>query len=88
MSGLMAEAGPEATLPLKRGSDGSLAVTMNGSDGTSAGSTVVNSTVNQSGEEKSSTGNDESGKLPANMIKGVVLNVITNEQRPGGVLYK
>ena len=88
-SGLMGEAGPEAILPLKRGSDGKLGVTMNGSDGTGAGSTVVNITVNQSGgEEKSSTGNNEDGKTLANMIKGVVLNVISNEQRPGGVLYK
>ena len=84
----MGEAGPEAILPLKRGSDGKLGVTMNGSDGTGAGSTVVNITVNQSGEEKSSTGNDENGKVLANMIKGAVMNVLLTEQRPGGVLYK
>jgi len=88
-SGLMGEAGPEAILPLKRGSDGKLGVSMNGSDGTGAGSTVVNITVNQGGnEEKSSTGTNDEGKKLANMIKASVLDILITQQRPGGVLYK
>ena len=88
-SGLMGEAGPEAILPLKRGSDGKLGVSMNGGDGTGAGSTVVNITVNQGGnEENSSTGTNNDGKKLANMIKASVLDILVTQRRPGGMLYE
>lgn len=82
----MGEAGPEAILPLKRGSDGKLGVTMNA--GGSAGDTVVNITVNESGESKDSSGTNNNGKALADKLKGVVMQVIATEQRPGGLLYK
>ena len=86
-SGLMGEAGPEAIMPLKRGSDGKLGVTMNGGGG--AGDTVVNITVNEGGKEDSnSTGTNNDAKALANMIKTVVLSVLITQQRPGGVLYR
>lgn len=85
-SGLMGEAGPEAILPLKRGSDGKLGVTMNNAG--SAGDTVVNITVNQSSESKDSNGPNNEAKQFANMIKSAVLQVIVTEKRPGGILWQ
>lgn len=85
-SGVMGEAGPEAILPLKRGSDGRLGVTVSGQGG--GDNTVVNITVNQSGgEDQNSSGNAQDARALANRIKGVVLEVIGNEKRPGGLLY-
>jgi len=84
-SGLMGEAGPEAIMPLKRGPDGRLGVTMNGGG---AGNTVVNITVNEAGrEESNSSGQNTDAKALADRIKGVVLDVIVNQKRPGGLLY-
>lgn len=60
---------------------------MNGGGG--AGDTVVNITVNQSGNEnQSSSGTNNDAKHLANKIKSVVLDVITTEKRPGGMLYQ
>ena len=89
--GLMGEAGPEAILPLKRGSDGSLGVSMNGSG--SSGDTYVNITINQNGDSSESTessrGNqvDDARKM-AKQIEMVVLETITKQKAPGGVLYR
>lgn len=85
-NGLMGEAGPEAIMPLKRGSDGRLGVSMSGGGG--AGDTVVNITVNQGSEEKSGSGANNSGKALADKLKSSVLEVIMNEKRPGGLLYR
>jgi phage-related minor tail protein len=82
-TGVMGEAGPEAILPLKRGADGKLGVTMNG--GTDGG-TVVNITVNENGQTKQEGATGDAGQL-AQRIKGAVLQVIVNEKRPGGLLY-
>ena len=82
-TGVMGEAGPEAILPLKRGADGKLGVTMNG--GTDGG-TVVNIVVNENGQTKQDGATGDAGKL-AQRIKGAVLQVIVNEKRPGGLLY-
>ena len=86
-SGVMGEAGPEAILPLKRGSDGKLGVTMNGNGST--GGTVVNVTVNHTGDRKDekTDGSDGAMKEFAGMIKNSVLQVIVSEKRPGGLLY-
>lgn len=85
-NGLMGEAGPEAILPLKRGSDGRLGVTVTGAQA-GGDNTVVNITVNQSGgEDRNSSGNNQDGKTLANRIKSVVLEVIVSEKRPGGLL--
>lgn len=89
--GLMGEAGPEAILPLKRGSDGSLGVTMNG--GGASGDTIVNITINQNGDSSESTENsagdqaDDARKL-AKQIEGVVLQTIVKQKAPGGILYR
>lgn len=86
-SGVMGEAGPEAILPLKRGSDGRLGVTVSGGQG-GGDNTVVNITVNQSGgEDQNSNGTNQDAKALANRIKSVVVQVIADEKRPGGLLY-
>lgn len=89
--GLMGEAGPEAILPLKRGSDGSLGVAMNG--GGASGDTIVNITINQSGDssdskESSSGDQADSARKMARQIETVVLETIMKQKRPGGVLYR
>lgn len=84
-NGVMGEAGPEAIMPLKRGADGRLGVTVSGGQG--GDNTVVNITVNQNGENQSSTGTNNDARMLANKIKSVVMEVITTEKRPGGTLY-
>lgn len=87
-SGLMGEAGPEAILPLKRGPDGRLGVTVTGTRG-GEDNTVVNITVNQlGGESQISSGTNDDARELANRIKGVVLEVINTQKRPGGLLYR
>jgi len=87
-TGLMGEAGPEAILPLKRGSDGKLGVTM--SDGGGAGDSVVNITINHTGDTKKENTEGGNGTLKelGKRIKSVVLEVIATEKRPGGLLYR
>jgi phage-related minor tail protein len=73
-------------LPLKRGSDGRLGVTVSGQGG--GDNTVVNITVNQSGgEDQNSNGTNPDAKALASRIKSVVVQVIADEKRPGGLLY-
>lgn len=84
-NGVMGEAGPEAIMPLKRGADGRLGVTVSGGQG--GDNTVVNITVNQTGENQSSTGTNNDARILANKIKSVVMDVIATEKRPGGALY-
>ena len=88
--GVMGEAGPEAVMPLSRDGKGRLGVTVNNSEG-DAGGTMVNIaiTVNSDGEKASASG-DGAGdwRKMANRIKGVVIEELVAQQRPGGVLYK
>lgn len=84
-SGVMGEAGPEAILPLKRGSDGKLGVTTTGSG---SSGTVVNITVNQNGTDSKESSNGSGNAMQlAKKLKGVVMEVIVTEKRPGGLLY-
>lgn len=53
--GVMGEAGPEAILPLKRGSDGNLGVAA-GAGGSNVVINVINNSANSSVEQKESTG--------------------------------
>lgn len=88
--GVMGEAGPEAVMPLSRDGKGRLGVTVNNSEG-DAGGTMVNIaiTVNSDGEKAAASG-DGAGdwRKMANRIKGVVIEELVAQQRPGGVLYK
>jgi phage-related minor tail protein len=87
---VMGEAGPEAILPVKRGSNGSLGVMLNG--GSTSGNTLVNITINQnsnaSQDSSSASGsNTKMAQALASQIKGGCARVIVTEKRPGGLLY-
>jgi hypothetical protein len=77
--GLMGEAGPEAIMPLRRGSDGRLGVSSSG-----GGSTVVNVSVDASGTavEGDGPGANQMGRI----IGAAVQAEIVKMQRPGGLL--
>lgn len=76
--GLMGEAGPEAIMPLKRGSDGRLGVA--GGGGVKVGE--INITVQNTGENLG----PEAQKRIANQVQGIVMATLVNERRSGGVL--
>ena len=79
-AGLMGEAGPEAIMPLKRGSDGKLGVVAQG-----GGSTIVNVSVNADGT--SIEGQQEESKQFGEVIAAAIQQQIIMEQRPGGLLH-
>jgi tape measure domain-containing protein len=80
--GLMGEAGPEAIMPLRRGSDGRLGVEASGGGGNQ--SVVVN--VNVEAGTQQSQGDPgkaaELGKLVANVVRAELVQ----QKRPGGLL--
>lgn len=64
-NGLMGEAGPEAILPLKRGSDGKLGVSMNGSGGSNV---VVNVHEAPGTQARVQQGTDAQGNLTLDIV--------------------
>ena len=83
--GLMGEAGPEAIMPLKRGKDGSLGVTLSGGESPMSGSgSVVNNIV----VNVTSTGDaDKDGDIIARKLMRVIAkDQIITELRPGGLI--
>jgi phage-related minor tail protein len=78
--GIMGEAGPEAILPLQRGSDGKLGVQASGGGGVSVGN--INITVENSGDQLSPAAQ----KQLAGQVQGIVLSTLANERRSGGML--
>ena len=90
--GVAGEAGPEAIMPLARGSDGSLGVQVVGGSG--GGSTVVhlNVPVSVSVEDRSADGMElDSTALQQNIqqqMQGVAERAIAASWRAGGVSYR
>jgi tape measure domain-containing protein len=76
--GLMGEAGPEAILPLKRGSNGKLGVESSGG----IGNIVVN--VDASGS--SVEGNSQQSAQLGKMLGSVIQAELIKQKRPGGLL--
>jgi len=80
--GVMGEAGPEAILPLKRGSDGKLGVAMDG--GSSSGGVVINQTFSFS-----ANGDDSVKKIIAQeaprIAKMTEQSIINSRQRGGSI---
>ena len=76
--GLMGEAGAEAIMPLKRGSNGKLGVQASGG----VGNIVVN--VDASGT--SVQGDEAQSKELGRLISVAVQSEIVQQQRPGGLL--
>jgi lambda family phage tail tape measure protein len=100
-TGLMGEAGPEAILPLKRDSQGRLGITASGGSqgGSSASGQTVNISVvvNSDGSNGGSSSSKSSGggtdataawNQVAGKIKGIVIEQLVTQSRPGGILYK
>jgi lambda family phage tail tape measure protein len=84
--GLMGEAGPEAVMPLKRGSDGKLGIA---SSGGGSGDVAVSITINDNRTQtETKSGGSDASKAPkvAEMIKSVVHAKLIQEMRPGGLL--
>ncbi len=80
-TGVMGEAGPEAVMPLTRGSDGKLGVhSSGGSNNVAIGGVTIN-VVKGGGESDDSMIDRISKMLPTAIVKQ-----IRNEQRSGGVL--
>jgi hypothetical protein len=78
--GLMAEAGPEAIMPLKRGADGKLGVAGGG------GGTTVNVSVDASGS--SVQGDQAQSRQLGVAISAAVQAELVKQKRPGGLLAK
>lgn len=83
--GLMGEAGPEAVMPLSRGSDGKLGVKASGG----SGDVQVNITITDNSTTKQNATGDTTGAWTqfAGRIKGMILDEMTTQKRPGGLLY-
>jgi hypothetical protein len=77
--GLMGEAGPEAILPLRRGSDGRLGVSSNG-----GGGTVVNVSVDANGSAVQ--GDSNRGEQLGRVVAQAVQQELIKQKRPGGLL--
>jgi tail tape-measure protein len=80
-AGMMGEAGPEAIMPLSRGSDGKLGVRGGG------GGTVNNIAVNQTINPAPSMGPDETKKFAEQMNKGLeakIMETMAKAQRQSG----
>jgi tape measure domain-containing protein len=80
----------EAYVPLPDGR--SIPVTMTGSNNTTTnqGGVVINIVVNKDGSETSSGQGDdaETWKRVASKVRGVVMEEMVTQQRPGGLLYR
>lgn len=85
-AGVFAEAGPEAIMPLKRGPDGKLGVQSSGAGGNSV-SIVIN--VSDAGASNKTSSGESQGAWSqmADRIRGVVLDEMLKQKRPGGALY-
>ena len=77
--GLMGEAGAEAILPLRRGSNGKLGVQ-------STGGGIGNIVVNVDASGSSVEGNEQGGREFGRAIAAVIQSELIKQKRPGGLL--
>ena len=77
--GLMGEAGAEAILPLRRGSNGRLGVESNG-----GGSTIINVSVDASGSNVQ--GNTQQANAFGTALATAIQTELIKQKRPGGLL--
>jgi lambda family phage tail tape measure protein len=80
-TGLMGEAGPEAIMPLRRGTDGRLGVTASGSQGNN-----ISINVDAAGN-KEVQGDDEKAAQLGGVISAAVQAELVKQKMPGGILY-
>ncbi len=79
-NGVMGEAGPEAILPLKRGSDGKLGVSTGG------GGSPVAVTVNVDASGTKAQGSSDQGQQLGRAVAAAVQAELVKQKRPGGLL--
>ncbi|GGA05568.1 phage tail tape measure protein [Dyella caseinilytica] len=90
-AGLMGEAGPEAILPLTRGSDGKLGVQ---SSGGGAGGIVFTQNISIDNSGNASVTNDAQGanataaKQLTDQMQKVSMDTLQRAMRPGGILWR
>ena len=84
--GIMGEAGPEAIMPLGKDAQGRLGIRMSGDQG--GGNVENNVTITVSIQDGQVKDGGESGNQLGNKLKAVVIGVLTDELRPGGILAK
>lgn len=90
---LMGEAGPEAIIPLRRGPDGKLGIAnLNSGHTPHGGGIVVNAPITVNGVQSGPNGIDPHSlkKMQSQlhgMVHGAVMDVLTNQSRPGGTIY-
>lgn len=84
-NGLMGEAGPEAILPLKRGSDGKLGVRLQQGGGSGGVVNNISIVINNDQSTQRGTSDQESTQL-AKRLEAAVKQVLINEKRSGGLL--
>ena len=85
----MGEAGPEAILPLTRGSNGKLGIQAQGSGGNTV-NVVVNVSSDGTGSTRtnSSQQNASMGNALGRLVGTAVQSEMMNQMRPGGILWK
>ena len=88
--GLMGERGPEAIMPLRRGSDGKLGVASSGNGGNVYN---FNAVINVEGGSSGNAAADDQlakriGKQLNDNFRQMVISVFDEQARPGGRLYK
>jgi len=90
-TGLMGEAGPEAIMPLTRGSDGRLGVRSSRDSGSGVNNNIsitVNVGSNGNAQSDTQAQSDDAGRQLASMVEGKVKEVMAREQRQGGILWR
>jgi lambda family phage tail tape measure protein len=87
-TGMLGEAGPEAVMPLHRGSDGSLGVKVAGSQAESNVVVSVQVNIDAGGNSDVQTNGQGMGKGIGDLIGAKVRETILTEQRPGGMLNR
>jgi lambda family phage tail tape measure protein len=85
---VLGEAGYEGVMPLTRNSQGKLGVMASGASG-NTNNVNVSVTIDNSGASKTSAAaDDDQMRTLGNMIATKTREVITSEQRPGGILWR
>lgn len=87
-AGVMGEAGPEAILPLKRGSDGKLGIAAQGGGGVQLSQTFVIDSNGQSNDSSTGAANDDALRKFSGKMRDTAKQVILEEQRQGGSLWR
>jgi lambda family phage tail tape measure protein len=92
-TGLMGEAGPEGIVPLTRGPNGRLGVSMYGGGGGATFNLTTNVTISDSGTTSQTSVSGErdetatNAKMLGGMLNSKILEVLQDQRRQGGILW-